>query len=90
MSITINYEGDTWRVIGEGTVRDGKVYCHLASTTRGTQQRNGWFPLQMGDWIDQQLILSAAIQREEAQRAITSYYDYRANSGQAALTARKP
>lgn len=67
--ITIEYIGDTWRLAGEGAMRDGKVYCHLISTTRGRQQRNGWVPLQIGDWIDQQVILSAAIQQEEKDRA---------------------
>lgn len=69
MTIIIKYDGDTWRLLGEGACRDGKVYCQLASTTRGRMQRNGWNPLQICDWIDQQVILSAAIQGEEAQRA---------------------
>ncbi len=66
--IVIQHDNDTWRLLSEGATRDGKVYCHLASTTRGRQQRNGWYPLQIADWIDQQVILSAAIQGEEAQR----------------------
>jgi hypothetical protein len=50
--LTIKHDGDTYRVLGLGVVRDGMVYCHLASTTRGRQQRNGWMPLQGCDWID--------------------------------------
>ena len=68
MSTIIEHEGDTWRIIGEGALRDGKVYCHLASTTRERQQKNGRVPVQMADWIDQQVILAAAITGEEAER----------------------
>jgi hypothetical protein len=67
--ITIQHDGDTWNIIGEGAARDGKVFCHLASTTRGRQQRNGWVPVQINDWIDAAVILSAAMQAEESQRA---------------------
>ncbi|MBN3839342.1 hypothetical protein [Burkholderia sp. Ac-20349] len=69
MAITIQHDGDTYRIIGEGATRDGKTYCHLASTTRGRQQRNGWCPAQIGDWIDNAVILAAAQAQEEAQRA---------------------
>jgi hypothetical protein len=49
----IEHDGDIWRVLGLGRVReDGKVYAHLASTTRGFYQRNGFYPVQMGDWIE--------------------------------------
>lgn len=68
MTIQINHDGDTWEIIGEGASRDGKVFCHLKSTTRGRQQRNGWMPAQICDWIDQNVILSAAMQQEEKQR----------------------
>lgn len=80
---TIGHEGDTWRIIGTGTARDGKIYCHLASTTRGNHQRNGWNPIQMCDWIDEKMVLSAFMQHEERQRQdnITEYYTDRANSG---------
>lgn len=66
--IIIEHEGDTWKILSEGASRDGKVMCHLASTTRERQQRNGRYPIQMCDWIDHQLILSAAIKQEEAKR----------------------
>lgn len=69
MGLIIQHEGDTWRVLGQGASRDGAVYCHLASTTRGRQQGNGWVPLQMGDWIAHEVLLSARMQQEEAQRA---------------------
>lgn len=64
----IKHDGDTWKILSEGTMRDGKIMCHLASTTRGRQQRNGWVPLQINDWIDTQVILAAAITQEEQQR----------------------
>lgn len=47
----ISHDGDVWRVVGTGAVRDGKIYLHLASTTRFRQQRNGPYPNQMADWI---------------------------------------
>lgn len=70
--ITIQHDGDTWNILGEGATRDGKTYCHLASTTRGRQQRNGWMPLQLGDWIDHAVILAAAQRGEEAQRRLAA------------------
>lgn len=66
--ITIQHDGDTWRILAEGAVRDDKIMCHLASTTRGRQQRNGWMPLQINDWIDTQVILAAAITQGDEQR----------------------
>jgi len=59
MDKIINIDGDTWEIIGMGAERDGKVYCHLKSTTRGRQQRNGWNPLQRGEWIDLALLQAA-------------------------------
>jgi hypothetical protein len=53
---TITHGGDTWRVLSEGATVLGQTFCHLASTTRGRQQSNGWMPLQINDWIpDDQL-----------------------------------
>ena len=49
---TIEIDGDTWRVLGVGTEHEGKVFLHLASTTRFRQQRNGKVPVQMADWLD--------------------------------------
>ena len=69
MTITIQHRGDTWAVIGQGACRDGKIYCHLASTTQFRQQRNGPNPIQIGDWIDTSVILAAVQQDEAAQRA---------------------
>jgi hypothetical protein len=48
----ITHDGDTWRIIGIGAKRDGKTFVHLASTTRGKKQKNGFYPVQMCDWID--------------------------------------
>jgi hypothetical protein len=66
--LTINHDGDTWRIVGQGAMREGKIYCHLASTTKGVQQKNGWNPMQICDWVDADLILSCAMQREEIMR----------------------
>ncbi|UOF79759.1 N-6 DNA methylase [Caudoviricetes sp.] len=44
-------DGDTWRVVNVGFEADGKIYLHLASTTRFRQQRNGQCPVQIADWF---------------------------------------
>ena len=50
----IKHEGDVWNLLSEGSTReDGKTYCHLASTTRVVKQRNGSYPVQIADWIDE-------------------------------------
>jgi hypothetical protein len=54
--VIINLDGDTWRVLSTGANRDGKVYCHLASTTRFRQQKNGKNPIQMCDWVDESVL----------------------------------
>lgn len=56
---TIEHDGDTWRVLGKGAEREGKTLCHLASTTRGRQQKNGWSPVQMCDWIQTETLKEA-------------------------------
>lgn len=48
----INRDNDTWKIIGLGTERDGKVFCHLMSTTRFNKQRNGDCPIQVTDWVE--------------------------------------
>lgn len=94
MIVTIEHDGDTWEIVNFGATRIersiGQTFCHLASTTRGRQQKNGWCPAQINDWIDWTVIQSALIQRDERQRKdnITAYYDDRRKSGQSALEAR--
>jgi len=53
------YAGELWRIVGIGAERNGSTYCHLANLTRGRQQKNGWMPIQMGDWIDSAVIARA-------------------------------
>lgn len=65
---TIKHDGDTWRIVGLGAMCDGKIYCHLASTTRGVQQKTGWNPMQIGDWVDADLVRPCLVQREKAMR----------------------
>lgn len=58
----VEHDGDRWRVLATGTTRpDGYTYCHLASTTRGRQQRNGWCPVQICDWIAADVLKAADI-----------------------------
>ena len=67
--ITIQHDGDTWNILSEGASRDGKTFCHLASTTQFRHQRNGKNPVQICDWVDHAVILAGAQRGEEAQRA---------------------
>ena len=67
-TFTIKHDGDTWRILGTGLMRDGKIYSHLASTTKGVQQKSGWNPMQICDWVDADLVLSCLAQREKAMR----------------------
>ena len=55
----ITADGDTWRLIQKGAHRNGNIYCMLASTTRGSHQKNGWNPIQMCDWIDEDAVHAA-------------------------------
>lgn len=52
----VKFDGDVWNVLGEGAKRDGKIYLHLASTTRFRQQRNGQNPVQMCDWFPVEIL----------------------------------
>lgn len=54
--MNIEHDGDTWTVLARGVERDGKVYCHLASTTRFRMQKNGPYPVQINDWIAAELL----------------------------------
>lgn len=81
METKIKLDGDTWRVLSMGVERDGKTFCHLASTTRGQWQRNGFHPTQICDWIPNEQLT--------ALKAVNDYYTDRNNSGQAALTAHR-
>lgn len=55
----IKYEGDVWNVVGTGARANGKVYLHLSSTTRSRQQKNGNNPVQICDWVPEELVASA-------------------------------
>lgn len=89
--ITIQLDGDTWRILSEGANRPGQVFCHLASTTQFRMQANGKNPVQICTWVDHALILAAAQQAEEAQRraAVDQFYSDRAASGQSPLNAHR-
>ncbi|MGX0136324.1 hypothetical protein ACUXG4_004576 [Cupriavidus metallidurans] len=78
MELKIKHDGSTWRVLSKGVDRDGKTFCHLASTTMGRWQRNGFYPTQINDWVPNEVL------------AIAEHYTDRANSGLAALTAHRP
>lgn len=52
----IKVDGETWKVVSTGAERDGQTYCHLASTQRFTNTRNGKNPAQICDWVDSSLL----------------------------------
>lgn len=57
---TIKLEGDTWRVLAQGARRSHETYCHLASTTRYVEQKNGKRPIQISTWVPDTLLNEAA------------------------------
>ena len=59
----IFHDDDEWVVIGVGAQRDGSTFCHLKSATRGRQQKNGWKPVQICDWVSTE-VLEAAVKRD--------------------------
>ena len=59
----IFHDDDRWVVLGAGAQRDGNTFCHLASTSRGRQQKNGWVPVQICDWVSTE-VLEAAVKRD--------------------------
>lgn len=52
----ITLDGDTWRIVARGTNEDGKTYCHLASTTRFINQKNGRRPIMAGVWVPNEVL----------------------------------
>ena len=50
----IIHEGHEFKIIGLGVVRDGEIFAHLASTTEGTQQANGFVARQINTFISTQ------------------------------------
>lgn len=49
-------DGQYWIVLSKGAERDGKTFCHLASTLHGTWQKNGFYPDQMCDWVESERV----------------------------------
>lgn len=58
----ITLDGDEWVIVNVGVVDNdtGNVFCHLRSTTRFVQQKNGRRPVQIGDWLPTSLFEEAA------------------------------
>jgi hypothetical protein len=55
----IVHAGEVWRVIGVGTQERGSTFCHLVNLTRSRPQRNGSNPIQIGDWVDTEVLKAA-------------------------------
>jgi len=66
---TIEHDGDVWRVLGKGVKADGRTICHLASTTRFRAQRNGQVPIQINDWVNDEVLKAALHPAPSPQRA---------------------
>ena len=56
---TIVHMGEVWKVIGVGTQTESNTFCHLANLHRGVQQKNGFCPAQINDWIDTEVLKAA-------------------------------
>lgn len=50
---TLLHDGDTWRILSTGSWDDGRVYCHVASTTRSCPERNGPRPVMIAVWVEE-------------------------------------
>ena len=61
--LIITDEGEEWRIVNYGAAEDDSIFCHLASTTRGRHQKNGWYPVQSGRWIEAATIHAAITSR---------------------------
>lgn len=55
----IVHAGHVWKVQGVGAQRNGSTICHLAHTSKGRQQKNGWVPVQIEDWVDTAVLVAA-------------------------------
>ncbi len=68
----LSLNGDTWKLLGTGAKREGTTYCHLASTTRFREQRNGRVPIQMGEWVPDHLLDELQTRDRAPQRPLQS------------------
>lgn len=73
--MTIKWDGDVWRLLSVGSSRRDETtgteltYAHLASTTRGFHQHNGFRPVMIGDWLPTEvLVWSETIPTDGQQR----------------------
>ena len=51
--------GRSLESIAIGTQTDNNTFCHLANLYRGKQQKNGFNPVQINDWIDTEVLKAA-------------------------------
>ena len=56
---TVVHMGEMWKVIGVGTQTENNTFCLLANLNRGKQQKNGFNPVQINDWVDTEVLKSA-------------------------------
>lgn len=52
----IKLDGDSWRVLSTGVIKNGQTYCHLASVTRFKKQKNGDYPIQSCQFVDNKIL----------------------------------
>jgi len=48
----VEIDSEAWKVVGVGATAGKRTYVHLAHTTRGTQGRAGFIPIQSCGWFD--------------------------------------
>jgi hypothetical protein len=56
----VSYENDIYKIIGVGGELDGQTYVHLASTTKGRQQKNGFYPNQLCGYVEDSILKTAS------------------------------
>lgn len=56
---TIVHMGEVWKVIGVGAQTENNTFCHLLNLHRGVQQKNGFRPAQINDWVDTAVLIAA-------------------------------
>lgn len=52
----VTIDGDTWKIVGIGAKANERVYLHVAHTSRGTQGKAGFIPVQSCGWYDGQTL----------------------------------
>jgi hypothetical protein len=55
----IVHMGEVWQVIGVGAQTENNTFCHLLNLQRGRKVKNGFYPVQINDWVDTAVLQAA-------------------------------